>query len=135
MTKRKKDKKTNNAGADPWFQVRGRTLKNCAEWREARKFLEYFVWKITILRQKFIFFPILGGARAGCAPFWIRPCNDLQNTSVIICENPCNRVITVGVDTREYFHITVSLMKFVLYKASYIMNIILFHCSYWFLIE
>ena len=33
--------------------------------REARKFLGYFVWKITILRQKIIFFPILGG---GCAP-------------------------------------------------------------------
>jgi hypothetical protein len=30
--------------------------------REARKFLGYFVWKITILRQKIIFFPILGGA-------------------------------------------------------------------------
>jgi hypothetical protein len=30
--------------------------------------LGYFVWKITILRQKIIFFPILGGARAGCAP-------------------------------------------------------------------
>jgi hypothetical protein len=29
--------------------------------REARKFLGYFVWKITILRQKIIFFPILGG--------------------------------------------------------------------------
>jgi hypothetical protein len=26
-----------------------------------------------ILRQKIIFFPILGGARAGCAPRWIRP--------------------------------------------------------------
>jgi hypothetical protein len=63
--------------------------------------LGYFVWKITILRQKIIFlpiaeggakfvwvfrvknhdftpklffFPILGGARAGCAPpSWIRP--------------------------------------------------------------
>jgi hypothetical protein len=32
------------------------------------KFLGYFVWKITILRQKIIFFPILRGARAGCAP-------------------------------------------------------------------
>jgi hypothetical protein len=41
--------------------------------REARKFLGYFVWKITILRQKIIFFQILGGARAGCAPLWIRP--------------------------------------------------------------
>ena len=29
--------------------------------REARKFLGYFVWKITILRQKILFFPILGG--------------------------------------------------------------------------
>ena len=28
--------------------------------REARKILGYFVWKITILRQKIIFFPILG---------------------------------------------------------------------------
>ena len=36
--------------------------------REARKFLGYFVWKITILRQQIIFFPILGGARAGCTP-------------------------------------------------------------------
>jgi hypothetical protein len=45
----------------------GRILKNCAERREARKFVGYFVWKITILRQKMLFFPILGGgARAGC---------------------------------------------------------------------
>ena len=29
--------------------------------REARKLLGYFVGKITILRQKIIFFPILGG--------------------------------------------------------------------------
>jgi hypothetical protein len=28
--------------------------------------------------KKIIFFPILGGARAGCAPPWIRPCNQLQ---------------------------------------------------------
>ena len=39
-------------GADPGFQVRGRTQKNCAERREARTFLGYFVWKFTILRQK-----------------------------------------------------------------------------------
>ena len=37
------------------------------------KYLGYFVWKITILRQKIIFSPILGGTRAGCAPHWIRP--------------------------------------------------------------
>ena len=35
---------------------------------EARNFLGYLVWKITILRQKIIFFPILGGARPGSAP-------------------------------------------------------------------
>ena len=35
--------------------------------REARKVLG-IVWKITILRQKILFFPILGGARAGCPP-------------------------------------------------------------------
>jgi hypothetical protein len=41
----------------------GPLKKNCAEWREVRNLLGYFVWKITILRQKIIFFPILGGAR------------------------------------------------------------------------
>jgi len=30
--------------------------KDCAERREARKLLSYFVWKITIVRQKIIFF-------------------------------------------------------------------------------
>jgi hypothetical protein len=36
------------------------------QWRrEARKLLGYFVWKITILRQKIIFFPILGGRAPG----------------------------------------------------------------------
>jgi hypothetical protein len=50
------------------FKSGGRILKNCAERREARKYLGYFVWKITILCQKIIFFPILGGVRAGCAP-------------------------------------------------------------------
>jgi hypothetical protein len=79
------------SGADPGFQVRGGALKKIAPSggrrenfggiscekspfyakksyffqlpREARKFLRYFVWKITILRQKIIFFSILGGAR------------------------------------------------------------------------
>jgi hypothetical protein len=49
-------------GADPGFQVRGAHWNNCAERREARTFLGYFVWKITILRQKIIFYPILVGA-------------------------------------------------------------------------
>ena len=35
--------------------------------RQARKFLGYFVWKITILRKQIIFFPILGG----CAPVFV----------------------------------------------------------------
>ena len=55
--------------ADPGFQVRGgRTKKNCAEQREARKFLGYFVWKFTILRQKIIFFPMLGWRAPGAPP-------------------------------------------------------------------
>ena len=43
---------------------------------ETRKFLGYFVWKITILRQKSYYFQFQGrGACAGCAPpHWIRPC-------------------------------------------------------------
>jgi hypothetical protein len=49
-----------STGADPGFQVS--TEKNSAERREARTFLGYFLWKITILRQKIIFFPILGPA-------------------------------------------------------------------------
>ena len=40
----------------------GGHIKNCADRRDARTFLGYFVWKITILRQKIILFPILGGA-------------------------------------------------------------------------
>ena len=73
------------SGADPGFQVRGGALKNIVEncWdisceklrfyakksyffqlrREARKCLGYFVWKITILRQKIIFFSNFRGAR------------------------------------------------------------------------
>ena len=96
------------AGADPGFQVRGGALKKIAPsggkrenfWgisceksrfyakksyffqlrREAQNLLGYFVWKITILRQKIIFFPILGGG-AGCASPWIRPCRVLRFSS------------------------------------------------------
>ena len=71
-------------GEDPGFQARGGGLKKkCAERREARKLLGYFVRKITILRQKIIFFPILGEARAGCAPSWIRPCIRMQ---LLLCQ-------------------------------------------------
>ena len=67
-----------NPGADPGFQVRGCALKkNCAERREVRKFLGYFVWKITILCQKIIFLPILGGGAHPCKP-------NLLDTSYIV---------------------------------------------------
>jgi hypothetical protein len=58
------------------FKLGGEALKkNCTERRETRTFLGNFVWKITILRQKIIFLPILGGGGdAGFAPPWTRPC-------------------------------------------------------------
>jgi hypothetical protein len=84
------------SGADPGFQVRGGAHRKIApSWgrrencwgisceksrfyakksycfqlrREARTFLGYFVWKITILRQKIIFFPILGGGARRVSP-------------------------------------------------------------------
>ena len=65
---RSKSKDWLASGVDPGFQVRGGcTKKNCAEQREARKLLGYFVWKITILCQKIIFSKPRGGSRA-CAP-------------------------------------------------------------------
>ena len=102
--------KIHKTGADPGFQVRGGALKKIEPsrgrrehfWgisseksriyakksyffqlrREARKCVGYFVWKITISRQKIIFLPILGGARAGCASPWIRPCKkSVQNNN------------------------------------------------------
>jgi hypothetical protein len=45
-------------------------FSNCGGRRE--NCLGYFVWKITILRPKILFFPILGGA-APPPPPWIRP--------------------------------------------------------------
>jgi hypothetical protein len=82
------EKKLSRLGADPGFQV----FSNCGGrrenfWgisceksrfytkksyffqlrREVRKFLGYFVWKITILCQKILFLPILGGG-AGRVP-------------------------------------------------------------------
>ena len=50
------------------YKLGGGALKKLRRAEGAAKILGYFVWKITILRQKIIFFPILGGARAGCAP-------------------------------------------------------------------
>jgi hypothetical protein len=46
--------------------------------KEARTFLGYFVWKITILRQKnHIFSNFRGG---GALPPWIRPCKPTYST-------------------------------------------------------
>ena len=50
------------------YKLGGGALKKLRRAEGAAKILGYFVWKITILRQKIIFFQILGGARAGCAP-------------------------------------------------------------------
>jgi hypothetical protein len=52
---------TGKPGADPWFQVRGAHLKKVHRAEGGAKILGYFVWKITILRQKIIFFPIAEG--------------------------------------------------------------------------
>ena len=58
------------------FKLGGGALK-----KFARKLLGYFVWKITILRQKILFFAILGGRRIGAPPPppWIRPCNVMSD--------------------------------------------------------
>ena len=51
------------------FKLGGALKKNCAERRETRKLLGYFVWKITILRQKILFFSnFRGGARRVLPP-------------------------------------------------------------------
>jgi hypothetical protein len=50
------------------FKLEGALKKICGERREARKLLGYFVWKITTLRQKIIFFPIIGGGVARRVP-------------------------------------------------------------------
>jgi hypothetical protein len=54
------------------FQDRGVHLEKLRRAEGGAKILGYFVWKITILRQKILFFSILGG-RAPGAPPWIRP--------------------------------------------------------------
>jgi hypothetical protein len=62
------------AGADPGFQVRGGALKKIAASGGRRgKFWGISCEKSRFYAKKIIFFPILGEARAGCAPPWIRP--------------------------------------------------------------
>ena len=67
------------SGADPGFQVRGgggggaHLQKLCRAEGGANIFWGYFVWKITILPQKNLIFPILGGAREIFGVFLVRP--------------------------------------------------------------
>ena len=88
--------------------------------REARKFLGYFVWKITILRQKIIFFLILGGGgpRAGCAP---PPLNPPLHTY--------SRVFSTFVESAE-FSAKITLSVFCHMIASFIILKIM---QFWFL--
>ena len=44
------------------FKLGGAQLKKLRRAEGGAKFVGYFVWKFTILRQKIIFFPILGGS-------------------------------------------------------------------------
>ena len=55
-------------GADPEFQVREGALKKIAQrGRRCEKFWGISCEKSRFYPKKIIFFPILGGARAGCA--------------------------------------------------------------------
>ena len=47
------------------ISIRNWNYLHTLERREARKILGYFVWKITILCQKILFFQILGGGGGG----------------------------------------------------------------------
>ena len=62
------------SGADPGFQARGAHFKKIAPIGGRREIcLGISCEKSRFYAKKVIFFPILGGARAGCAPPWIRP--------------------------------------------------------------
>ena len=58
----------NTAGADPGFQVRGGALKI---------FWGVFRVKNHDFTSKNLIFSNFRGARARCAPLWIRPCTDV----------------------------------------------------------
>jgi hypothetical protein len=65
-----------DSGADPGFQVRGGALKkNAPSGGRRDKFWGISCEKSRFYAKKSFFFPILEGARAGCAPLWIRPCD------------------------------------------------------------
>ena len=65
-----------NTGAVPGFQVRGAHLKKLRRAKGGTNIFGVFRVKNHDFTPKNLIFPILGGARAGCAPPpWIRPCN------------------------------------------------------------
>ena len=62
-------------GADSGFQVRGGAhLKKLRRAEGAAKMLGVFRVKNHDFTQKNLIFSNFRGARAGCAPLWIRPC-------------------------------------------------------------
>jgi hypothetical protein len=70
------------AGADPGFQVRGAHFQKLRRAEGGAKIFGVFRVKKHDFTPKIIFFPILGGARAGCAPLWIRPCTVHYNITI-----------------------------------------------------
>ena len=81
----------------------GAHLKNCTERREARKCLGYFVWKITILRQKILFFPIAEGGANIFGVFRVKN-HPLCNCMVLIFHSFINRLIHSTVFSQMVFH-------------------------------
>ena len=70
--------------ADTGFYVRGVFKKIVPSGGRRKFFLGYFVWKITILRQKIIFFPILGGGTRRVLPPGSAPGNWLCSTRILL---------------------------------------------------
>jgi hypothetical protein len=124
-------------GADPGFQVRGAYLKNCAERREARKFWGYFVWKITILRQKnHIFSNFRGGAPGapppGSAPgynksgwpgivwiHWLARANFFPLTFVSCCLVSTSSAIVAAILSKDYKYLDWSGIVYMFEGFSY----------------
>jgi hypothetical protein len=62
------------SGADPGFQVRGAYLEKLRRAEGgAKNFGVFRVKNHDFMQKKILFFPILGGARSGCATPCIRP--------------------------------------------------------------
>jgi hypothetical protein len=68
---------------------------------DARKCLGYFMWKITILRQKIIFFPILGGRAPGAPP----PLTPPLHTTIKVMNSFLIRVAWLSRNTSLFFQV------------------------------